>query len=110
MPQEFERKEVYSTDHILSLLPNRGDLTAKEFKKFKLNIDGDMMKMTSDRYYTFAKSLHCDCCGIVGKFFAKDRDKYVSKRLNNDGKYHFNLYGIDDKSNEVLMTKDHIVH
>ena len=48
-------------------MPNRGDLTAKELKKLKLNIDGDMMKITNNRHYTKAKSRHCDCYGIDGK-------------------------------------------
>ena len=34
MSKEYDRKEIYPTDYVLSLLPNRGQYTPKEFKKY----------------------------------------------------------------------------
>jgi hypothetical protein len=67
-------------------------------------IDGDSIRMDSHRYWTFKmKGTHCVCCGIEGVFFAKE------KHLESDNRFHFNLYGLDEFGNEVLMTKDHIM-
>jgi 5-methylcytosine-specific restriction endonuclease McrA len=78
-------------------------------KKVKKNYDGDEIKMASDRYYTFAKSLHCAHYNIIGSFLAKERHVDKNGNINNGEAYHFNLYAIDDNGNEVLMTKDHII-
>ena len=57
------------------------------------------------RYQMFAlKGTDCVKCGLVGKFFALERNE-----SNNSPKFHFNLYGIDDYDNEVMITKDHII-
>lgn len=50
----------------------------------------------------FTKGYKCVDCGMVGKFFAKER-------YRGDKKYHLNLYGYDSNGNEILMTKDHII-
>ena len=61
--------------------------------------------MGSHRYQTFAlKGTDCLHCGIKGKFFALERSIANSKT-----KFHFNLYGIDDYGEEVMITKDHII-
>jgi hypothetical protein len=67
---------------------------------------GTMVKMGSQRYQVFNKSLACASCELVGSFFALERDKAAAKR---DGPYHFNLYALRPDGSEVLMTKDHIV-
>ena len=64
------------------------------------------VKMCSQRYQLFkTKGIECVKCGIVGKFFALERHEN-----NNDDieRFHFNLYGVNENGEEVLMTKDHI--
>ena len=92
----IRKDRLYSIEEVLSKISfNRGS--------GEVNFDGDRIKMTSDRYKTFAeKGVTCCDCGLEGKFFAKERDKLQHR-------YHFNLYAIDDEGDEVLMTKDHII-
>ena len=66
--------------------------------------DGEMVKMTSQRYQLFAsKGVECVGCGLAGAYFALERNRH-----EDFGRFHFNLYGLRDGA-EVLMTKDHIV-
>lgn len=69
--------------------------------KHRMVIDGDLIKVSSDRLYTFKKSLTCAKCGIIGRFLVKEKTP-------KDRSYHLNLYAEKD-GREVLMTKDHIV-
>lgn len=48
----------------------------------------------------YKKGLVCVTCGVIGKFFALEKDK--------SGSLHLNLYGYND-DDEVLITVDHIV-
>ena len=74
-----------------------------EEDRIKVMFDGDRIKGNSHRYQTFfTNGTKCVCCGIEGKYFAKEK----GKKCNS---YHLNLYAIDNEGNEVLMTKDHIV-
>jgi 5-methylcytosine-specific restriction endonuclease McrA len=58
----------------------------------------------SDRLILFRdKGITCVSCGIVGVFFAKEKD-----RKDHNERYHFNLYAYNSNGNIVLMTKDHI--
>lgn len=69
----------------------------------RVNLDGDLIKMHSDRLKTFAvKGCNCVKCGIKGAYFYKERQHV-------DVFYHLNLYGINEKGEEILMTKDHII-
>lgn len=98
MTQNYIRKSVHSIEEIFSkILP----LNTPN-KETKIDIDGDLIRMTSHRYHLFYdKGCKCVTCGVEGVFFAKERD-YATEV------YHFNLYGIKD-GEEVLMTKDHII-
>jgi hypothetical protein len=78
--------------HVVSDIGNR---------KRKVEFDGDLIKVTSDRLVTFKSSLVCATCGIEGEYFVKE--KGWGQKV-----YHFNLYAVVD-GEEVLMTKDHIV-
>lgn len=63
------------------------------------------VKMGSHRYQTFAiKGTDCLECGIKGEFFALERNAD-----STDENFHFNLYGLDEYNNEVMITKDHII-
>lgn len=82
------------------IFDNICDATTKSNKR--VDFDGDFIKMGSLRYQVFSKGLACAHCGIVGKYF------YKEKPTENTQSYHFNLYAINDLGEEVLMTKDHI--
>ena len=59
----------------------------------------------SDRYDVFRKSLTCTKCGLKGTYFRIDiHKKDIDRQL-----YHFNLYGVNEEGQEILITKDHII-
>ena len=89
----------------LNILPELEDhVNPKNRKTIRYKeIDGLMVKMSSQRYAVFKKSLVCVKCGITGVFFAIEKPDQPENT-----KYHLNLYSIDEDGNEVLMTKDHI--
>lgn len=89
------RNGVFSIDEVKHLV--------YESKEKNVVFHGDLIKTNSQRYELFfTKGTKCVCCGIEGKYFAKERDV-------NTQKFHLNLYAIDKNGNEVLMTKDHII-
>ena len=72
----------------------------KEYRK-RYEFDGDMMKPWSLRYFTFiVKGIKCSHCGIEATHFYKEK-------AHPNEPYHFNLYGVNEKGEEVLFTKDH---
>ena len=94
--------KVYTVDEVLphTLFVEKRSNTAK---KNKVDFDGDLINMASDRYKTFAKhGVKCVTCGLEGTRF------YKEKNQPHEG-YHFNLYGVNEAGEEVLMTKDHII-
>lgn len=95
------RKSIHSIEDVRETVK---DVLFEKFKKdAKVELDGDIIKGNSQRYQLFfTKGTKCVCCGIEGKYFAKE------KRIK-DKSYHLNLYGIDDNGQEVLITKDHII-
>jgi hypothetical protein len=99
----YQRKGIYSVDEVLCNIGNR-----------LADYDGDLMNMNSARYAVFSKSLSCATCGIQGIYFAKERFillRYRQPTLGWEpmhGKWHFNLYAVNEQGEEVLMTKDHI--
>lgn len=97
----LERKDTYSIGEIKEL--TKDVLFYKDKRHAKVELDGDLIKGNSQRYQTFfTKGTKCVCCGIEGKYFAKEKTQ-------TDGSYHLNLYAIDKNEQEVLMTKDHII-
>lgn len=97
------RKEIYSIEEILSKrLPTSRGKTKEAIVLF----DGDKSYMSSQRYEVFdKKGIGCVTCGIKGRYFAKE--KFTDNGTEN--MWHFNLYALDDKGEEMLMTKDHII-
>lgn len=95
------RKSTHSIEDVRETIK---DVLFEKLKKdSKVELDGDIIKGNSQRYQLFfAKGIKCACCGIEGKYFAKE------KRIK-DKSYHLNLYGLDDNGQEVLITKDHII-
>lgn len=71
--------------------------------KRRVVLDGDEVRVKGVRMKSFAvNGVTCVTCGLVGKFFVKEK-------LPNDNSFHLNLYAIDDNGKEVLMTRDHIL-
>jgi hypothetical protein len=74
----------------------------KQNKKFK--IFEDKKVKDSVRYHVFSqKGIICVKCGLVGQYFALEKDKNIQS-----DKYHFNLYTMKNDQ-EIMMTVDHIV-
>ena len=96
----------YSIDEVFAFVRQHIDLetaiiTGTRKYRQRFDFDGDMMKPWSLRYFTFIlKGTKCATCGVQATHF------YKEKNLPDD-RYHFNLYGIDAKGEEVLFTKDH---
>ena len=104
---KYTRIEVYSLYEILSkviFLPKKpiflNGIKLPSGKDYKVNFNGYMMNMASDRLKLFFNNHTCVKCGIEGKFFAMES--------NGNDNPHFNLYAIDN-GKEILMTKDHII-
>jgi hypothetical protein len=105
-PRNMIRKEKYTIEEVLSKAKLFIDMKKTDPRQ-RVEFDGDLMKMASDRYKCFILSgTKCVSCGIEGQYFFKERD---SKGTNKTDIYHFNLYAVDGEGNEVLMTKDHII-
>lgn len=95
----YIRKGTYPIEEVYNAVK---DVLFEEKKVF-VNVDGDMVKGNSQRYQTFfTNGVKCACCGIEGKYFAKERNPNVKR-------FHLNLYAIDEDGNEIMMTKDHII-
>ena len=72
-------------------------------EKLLVNFNGDFISMDSHRYRNFKYTgTTCVKCGLEGLYFYKER-------FYNDKTYHFNLYGINKRGEEELMTRDHII-
>jgi hypothetical protein len=98
----MERVGIISLD-ILPELENHAHPKNRKTIKYK-DIDGFTVKMSSQRYAVFQKSLECVKCHCVGSYFA------IERPINpENAKYHLNLYGVDKNGEEVLFTKDHIL-
>lgn len=93
----LERKDKrYSPNEVLSAIP---ELWEDQY----INFDGEDISMISLRYRTFLKSLECVSCSIKGEYFIMERN------LGSTGRFHFNLFAVDECMNEIIMTKDHII-
>ena len=113
---QYNRHRIFSLDEVLPFVAtsNETNRLAKELgwheirSMSKRDFEGHTVQMNSSRYQVFLeKGTICSSCGIEGKYFALEQDKYMPNQGSNA--YHFNLYALDGDGNEVLMTKDHIV-
>lgn len=68
--------------------------------KLRVLIEGVLLKLTSNRLKTYLNGITCCHCGVIGEYFAAERQ-------NKGDSWHLNLYGIKD-GQEILMTSDHI--
>lgn len=75
-------------------------------EKHKLDVLGVQVKLFSkgSRLKTFFHhGTKCSACGLEAKFYAVERPAHEK----DDFPYHLNLWGIDEKGEEVLFTHDH---
>jgi 5-methylcytosine-specific restriction endonuclease McrA len=94
----YIRKGKASIEDIIPLIT--GDT------KVKVRVCDKSVGVSSFRLQNFKEhGTDCAYCGIKGSFFAVERHNVETKYI----KYHLNLYALDDKGNEVLMTADHII-
>lgn len=95
------RKSVHSIDEVREAV--KDVMLIKRKDESRIEFDGDIIKGNSQRYQTFfTKGTKCVCCGLEGRFFAKERTLFNKS-------FHLELYGIDENGVEVLFTKDHII-
>ena len=96
-PYNYFRKSLHTIAEVLEHV----EMTST--KKDIMIIDGDPIKIGSDRYKIFKfKGLKCVKCDLEAQYFAKECSggKIIS--------WHMNLYAINADGREVLFTKDHI--
>jgi hypothetical protein len=70
-------------------------------REYKIGKKKYKVRMNSQRYYVFQKSLSCVSCGIEG-------NKFLLEQYNTDRNPHFNFYA-EKNGKRILMTKDHIL-
>ena len=95
------RKRTFSIQEILPFIRigNSGLPVHRVYKDEEVRMNTATLK-------TFA--LHgtkCSKCELEGLYFALER----TPNNKQDNKFHFNLYGKNEKGEEVLLTKDHIL-
>jgi len=90
---------------ILAKLPAKEilDLIKNDVEEFVHTHKGKeyKIKLRKSRYKIFADNPDCISCGLKGSLMILEKQK-------SDLNPHFNLYAVDAKGNEVLMTRDHI--
>ena len=104
MKRQYDRfPKAYSFEEVLPYV--KLEMSKNWGKKYgKVNFDGNMVNMASDRYKCFKIwGTTCVSCGLQGTTFYLEKTKGVKYES-----YHFNLYGYRD-GKEILMTKDHVI-
>ena len=106
--ERYRIDHKFSVDEILPLI-----ITSKRSKRAKvIELKGCKVKITSPRLKLFAseedhQGIVCNDCGLKGTHFYLE--KSLGGQPSKTGRYHLNLYGIDEEGDEVLFTKDHII-
>lgn len=106
--QTYTRRMVLPVDEVIWHINQRIEAESMYGANLPLRseINGFQVGLTSIRLRTFARdasNLRCAHCGLEGKFFSIDSHQ---KQLTYT---HLNLFAINDKGEEVLMTCDHIL-
>jgi len=107
----YNRFAIYPMERVMKhiISPNSKQKFRSKYKDTNMNwkilrdieFDGIPVHMDSARYNLFKKKgTKCIKCGIEGKYFALEKFNFTNR-------YHFNLYGIDKKGKEIMITKDH---
>lgn len=102
----LERKETFEVHNLLPILKAVNDekrIRTKKFIKKRILLNGDVVRVDSLRIKCFVyKGLKCARCGIVGEFFAKERQKRYKEA------WHLNLYARVN-GDERLITMDYVI-
>lgn len=99
----IRKDKKYKIEEVFDLLPDFVKEGKPIKEKVRKNLDGDIIKVTSQRLQTFyIKGIICSKCGLDASYFIKEKNKPYES-------YHLNLYGVNDKGEEILFTKDHIL-
>ncbi len=95
--QAYERLGTVSIEEVMKM---KGEQTA-------IFLDQEVRLNASKRIETFIhKGTTCSNCGREASFFAIERH-LIRDPNNKSGKYHLNLYGLDEQGNEIMFTHDH---
>ncbi len=84
----------YDADEILSIVKPSSKHIVKVGAKIYT------VKLNSDRHRLFKANPRCVCCGLLGT-------KMVLELVKGAVTPHFNLYGVNEYGEYILMTKDH---
>ncbi len=63
--------------------------------------------LRKNKHLLWLKGVNCVCCEVVGTFFCLE--KQFQQGQNNSHKCSIGLYGIDQNSNIIKLTLDHII-
>lgn len=85
--------KIFEAEQILALVRSGAD---------KFYYDKYCINIQKNRYRIFAENHICVCCGLEGSLMILEKQQY-------DAVPHFNLYGINQHDQKVLMTKDHVI-
>lgn len=98
----YTRLGVYTLQEVLDFIPFDGEgKPLRDVAKDKEYL-GYIVHMDSMRYRLYkTRGTTCVSCGLVGTFFSLDLPREMARP-------HFNLYGLDENGEEVMLTKDHI--
>jgi hypothetical protein len=66
-------------------------------------MQGEPVKLSSQRYAVFQASQVCPHCGLEASYLAVEKDALIGT-----ARYHINMYGVNESGEEILFTKDHI--
>lgn len=97
----YLRLGVVSTEELLDIIPLNPISKLPSKKEFFKEV----VTLTSQRYKVYAvKGTTCVHCGLHGTFFALEKSYAQDTK-----KYHFNLYGVNKRGEEIMITVDHII-
>lgn len=96
-----ERIKTYPVEFIFDYI------SKNPHEPYYVDGDGNRCKLRRAKIY-FEKGLQCAeaGCKLKGTFFALER--WPNQKDQTFGNYHFDLFAIDKKGEEVMMTVDHV--
>lgn len=97
MDDRFIKLENFSIEEVLSQVePYTKEKIRKYFGKYEVKVNSLRLNLFK------TKGLACVTCGLIGSYFTLEK-------TIRDFRPHFNLYGLNEDGEEILMTKDHIL-
>ena len=101
MPNHYTRAGEYPIEDVFAFINAAPHVGSPIFAGHPVHIHPKVSK----RYLLFMqKGTMCVACGLKATFFGFE--KHTKMKTDH---YHFNLYGVSPRGNEVLFTKDHIL-